>query len=207
MRRIGMRSRGHEFLCIECALSFLLHQPKACAMPEDHGTTQRRVAGLPQSLVILWGFLFVVWLIVNSSAEPPILATGALASLAVAAIFVRRGDVWRIRLTPRKVFHLLAYTGVFLVELVKANINMLRYVYAPRIDIRPGVVKVRMPLKSPIGRLALANSIALTPGSLVMDLRGDALFVHWLDVGTTDPEEATRMIISPFEKHLEAVFG
>lgn len=176
-------------------------------MPEDHGTTQRHVAGLPQSLILLWGFLFVVWLVVNSSVEPPIIATGALASLAVAAIFVRRGDVWRIGLTPRKVFHFLAYTGVFLVELVKANINMLRYVYAPRIDIRPGIVKVRMPLKSPIGRLALANSIALTPGSLVMDLRGDALFIHWLDVKTTDPEEASRMIIGPFEKHLGAVFG
>lgn len=151
--------------------------------------------------------MFVVWLVVNSSVEPPIIATGALASLAVAAIFVRRGDVWRIWLTPRKVFHFLAYTGVFLVELVKANISMLGYVYAPRIDIRPGIVKVRMPLKSPIGRLALANSIALTPGSLVMDLRGEALFIHWLDVKTTDPEEATRMIIGPFEKHLGAVFG
>ena len=32
----------------------------------------------------------------------------------------------------------------FFVELVKANINMLRYVYAPRIDIRPGIVKVHM---------------------------------------------------------------
>ena len=54
---------------------------------------------------------------------------------------------------------------------------------------------------------ALANSIALTPGSLVMDLRGDALFIHWLDVRTTDTEEATRMIVGPFEKHLGAVFG
>jgi multicomponent Na+:H+ antiporter subunit E len=97
--------------------------------------------------------------------------------------------------------------GRLLVELVKANISMLGYVYSPRIDIRPGIVKVRMPLKSPIGRLALANSIALTPGSLVMDLRGDALFIHWLDVKTIDPEEATRMIIGPFEKHLGAVFG
>ncbi len=110
-------------------------------------------------------------------------------------------------MTPAKVFHFVAYTGVFLVELVKANINMLRYVYAPRIDIHPGIVKVKMPLKSPIGRLALANSIALTPGSLVMDLRGDALFVHWLDVKTTDPETATQMIIGPFVKHLGAVFG
>lgn len=176
-------------------------------MPEDQGTTQRRVSGLPQGVFVLWGLLFIVWLVVNASLELPIVATGALVSLVVAAIFVRRGDVWRIEITPSKVFHFLAYTYVFFVELVKANINMLRYVYAPRIDIRPGIVKVNMPLKSPIGRLALANSIALTPGSLVMDLRGEALFIHWLDVRTTDPEEATRMIVGPFEKHLGAVFG
>jgi multicomponent Na+:H+ antiporter subunit E len=96
---------------------------------------------------------------------------------------------------------------VFAIELVKANINMMRYVYARRIDIHPGIVKVKTRLKSPIGRLALANSIALTPGSLVMDIDGDTLFVHWLDVQTTDTDEATRIIVSPFEGHLEKVFG
>lgn len=176
-------------------------------MPEDHATPQSRASGLPQGLILLWSFLFVVWLVINSSVEPPIVGVGALVSLVVAVIFLRRGDVWRIKVTPRKIFHFIAYTGVFLVELVKANVNMLRYVYAPRIDIRPGIIKVRMPLKSPIGRLALANSIALTPGSLVMDLRDDALFIHWLDVKTTDPEDATRMIIGPFERHLGVVFG
>lgn len=158
-------------------------------------------------MVFLASFLFVVWLVINSSVEAPIIAVGALVSLVLTSIFVRRGDVWKITATPAKVLHFIAYTGVFLVELVKANMNMLRYVYAPRIVIHPGIIKVRMPLKSPIGRLALANSIALTPGSLVMDLRGDALFIHWLDVKTVDPEEAARMMIGPFEKHLGAVFG
>jgi multicomponent Na+:H+ antiporter subunit E len=58
-----------------------------------------------------------------------------------------------------------------------------------------------------VGRLALANSIALTPGSLVLDLDGDTLTVHWLDVKTTDPEEATRIIVGPFEADLEKTFG
>jgi multicomponent Na+:H+ antiporter subunit E len=62
-------------------------------------------------------------------------------------------------------------------------------------------------LKSPAGRLALANSIALTPGSLVVDIEGDTLFIHLLDVKTTDIDEATRMIAGPFEKHLGEVFG
>jgi multicomponent Na+:H+ antiporter subunit E len=176
-------------------------------MPENQDTAPQPLSGFPQGLVLLWAFLFSVWLVINSSVAVPVVAVGALVSLVVAWIFVRRGDVWRIGVTPAKVGHFIAYTGVFLVELVKANISMLGYVYSPRIDIRPGIVKVRMPLTSPIGRLALANSIALTPGSLVMDLRGDALFIHWLDVKTIDPDEATRMIIGPFEKHLGAVFG
>ena len=84
---------------------------------------------------------------------------------------------------------------------------MLRYVYSPRIDIHPGIVRINIRLKSPIGRLALANSIALTPGSLVMAIKDDALFIHWLDVKTVDPEIATEMIAGPFEKHLGEVFG
>jgi multicomponent Na+:H+ antiporter subunit E len=83
----------------------------------------------------------------------------------------------------------------------------MRYVYAPRIDIKPGIVKVKTGLKSPLGRLALANSIALTPGSLVLDIQDDVLFIHWLDVKTIDPDEATRIIAGPFEAHLEKAFG
>jgi multicomponent Na+:H+ antiporter subunit E len=33
------------------------------------------------------------------------------------------------------------------------------------------------------------------------------LLVHWLDVETTNPDEATRIIAGPFERHLEKVFG
>jgi multicomponent Na+:H+ antiporter subunit E len=99
------------------------------------------------------------------------------------------------------------YTGVFAIELVRANINMMRYVYSPRIDIRPGVVKIRTELKSPIGRLALASSIVLTPGSLVLNIEDGVLFVHWLDVKTTDLDEATRIIAGPFEADLEKAFG
>ena len=90
---------------------------------------------------------------------------------------------------------------------VRANISMMKYVYARRIDIKPGVVKVRTRLQSPIGRLALANSIALTPGSLVLDLKDDTLFIHWLDVQSTDVDEATSVLVAPFETHLEKVFG
>ncbi len=170
--------------------------------------SQRAPNALPGGLAALWLLLLVLWIVFNSSAAPAILLVGVLAAGVIAWIFTTRSAVWSdVRLTPLRLYHFLCYAGVFLVEMVKANLGMLRYVYAPSIDIHPGIVRIDLRLSSPIGRLALANSIALTPGSLVMDIDDDALFIHWLDVRTTDAELATEMIAGAFDKHLGKVFG
>jgi len=134
--------------------------------------------------------------------------TGALIAAALAYMFARRFAIWRgIRFSPTRLYHFIIYTGVFVVELVRANINMMRYVYAPRLSVEPGVVKVKTNLKSPIGRLALANSISLTPGSLVLDIGKDELLVHCLDMRAIDPKKVTETVSGPFEAHLEKAFG
>jgi multicomponent Na+:H+ antiporter subunit E len=156
----------------------------------------------------LWALLTFLWIAANSSFAMESVASGALIAAALAYIFTQKTNVWQgLRFSPSRFHHFILYTGVFAVELLRANLNMMRYVYAPRIDIKPGIVKIKTGLKTPLGRLALANSIALTPGSLVVDIEGDTLFVHWLDVKTTDPDQATRIIAGPFEEHLEKVFG
>ncbi|MGD9924468.1 MAG: Na+/H+ antiporter subunit E [Pseudorhodoplanes sp.] len=172
-------------------------------MASDHPGPRK-----PRGFLWLWLLLTVIWFAANSSLAIESILTGAGISALLALVFVRHFPAWTdIRLTPARLLHFIRYTGVFLVEMVRANLNMLRYVYSPRIVINPGIVKVRTRLKTPVGRLALANSIALTPGSLVVDLDGDTLTVHWLDVRTTDPEQATRIIVSPFEPDLEKTFG
>ncbi|MCC8402651.1 Na+/H+ antiporter subunit E [Paraburkholderia sp. MMS20-SJTN17] len=161
-----------------------------------------------RGLLGLWIILFVIWMIANASlAFEPALA-GLVIAFVIAHVFVSSSEAWQsLRLTPRALYHFVAYSVTFVVELVRANLNVMALVYAPRIDIKPGIVKVRTRLETPLGRLALANSIALTPGSLVIDIRDDILFVHWLDVKTTDIDEATKALATPFEKHLEKVFG
>jgi multicomponent Na+:H+ antiporter subunit E len=156
----------------------------------------------------LWLLLTFLWIAANSSLAVESVASGVLISAALAFLFTQKTGVWQgIRFSPSRLYHFIRYTGVFAVELVRANINMMRYVYAPRIDIKPGIVKIKTRLKSPLGRLALANSIALTPGSLVLDIDDDVLLIHWLDVKTVDPDEATRMIAGCFEADLEKAFG
>lgn len=168
----------------------------------------RRKSVAPQGMLSLWLVMFVVWMVANSTLAVEAALVGAVITLALAYVFTASSDAWcRIRWTPAGFYHFLAYSGTFLVELVKANITMMRIVYAPRIDIHPGIVRIRTKLKSPIGRLALANTIALTPGSLVLDIKGETLYIHWLDVQTTDLDKATEALAGPFETHLEKVFG
>ena len=159
---------------------------------------------------VLWlsVLLTFIWFAANSSFAVSVLATGAIIAVVLAYTFTRKPGVWRdVRLSPERLNHFVLYTCIFLVELVRSNINMMRYVYAPRIKINPGIVRIRTKLETPVGRLALASSIALTPGSLVVDIDGDSLFVHWLDVKTTDTDEASRAIAGAFEEHLRKTFG
>jgi multicomponent Na+:H+ antiporter subunit E len=171
-------------------------------MATDDPRAKRKGGFLP-----LWLLLTFIWIAANSSLAPENLVTGALIAGVLAYLFSRQSEVWQsLRVTPQRVWYFLLYTGALVIEIAKANLNMLRYVWSPRIAIKPGVVAVKTRLKSPVGRLALANSIALTPGSLVIEIEGDTLFVHWLDVATDDPEETKRLLAGPFEDHLEKIF-
>jgi multicomponent Na+:H+ antiporter subunit E len=156
----------------------------------------------------LWPILTLVWVAVTSSFDLASVIAGATVSAALAYFFAERLAVWRtIRMSPLQLYHFVLYTGVFFRELVEANIAVMRYVYAPRIRIRPGILRARTRLRSPIGRLALANSVTLTPGSLVLDTDEDALVVHCLDLTDADREKVAEAIVRPVEKHLERVFG
>jgi len=111
------------------------------------------------------------------------------------------------RLTPDALIATVFYIGYFLKELVKANLQMARIVLSPALPINPAIVKVRTKLTNPVGRLLLANSITLTPGTLSVEIRDEYLFIHWVDAKSTDIEEATQEIVAGFEKYLEVMYG
>lgn len=155
----------------------------------------------------LWLLLTFVWIAITSSLASDSLLAGALISAVLAFAFARAFPIWGgIRFSPARLYHFLAYTAVFAVELVRANANMLRYVYAPKLGVDPGIVTVKTRLRSPLARLALANSISLTPGSLVLGMDGDKLTIHCLDMQAIDPAKATEIFAGPFEAHLEKAF-
>ena len=112
-----------------------------------------------------------------------------------------------MRTTPKALIWGIAYLFVFLVELVKSNLDVAFRVLHPRLPIHPGIVKVRTKLTSPMGRLALANSITLTPGTITVETKEEYFYVHWIDVRARNIEETSQNIVSKFEKYLEVIFG
>ena len=77
----------------------------------------------------------------------------------------------------------------------------------PSLPINPGIVKTQTVLKSKMGRMILANSITLTPGTLTVDIEDDILYIHWVDVCCEDIDKATAAIVGKFEKILVKIYG
>ena len=67
-------------------------------------------------------------------------------------------------------------------------------------------MKVKTTLTTDMAKTFLANSITLTPGTLTVDIVDDTLYIHWINVTTEDPQEATEIIVRKFENLLKKVF-
>jgi len=160
-----------------------------------------------KAFILSYIILFGLWLVFAGTNSDELIA-GSIAALLVSTIFSSRlsilGD---IKITPKSVYCSTRYLFVFLFELFKSAIDVAGRVLSPNLPINPGIVKVRTRLQSGIGRIILANSITLTPGTMTVEIKEDYLYIHWIDIKTDDIESATNAIVSTFERHLEVIFG
>jgi multicomponent Na+:H+ antiporter subunit E len=146
--------------------------------------------------------LYILW---THSFEPGNLVIIGITALIVSIGFVR-SDVLP-SLAPQRIFYAVTFVGFLFVSIIKSNFDVAGRVIQKNIPIKPGIVKVRTKLKSKVGRMILANSITLTPGTLSVDVKDDYFFIHWIDVSSTDVDKASAAIVAGFEKYLEVIFG
>ncbi len=151
--------------------------------------------------------LLLLWLLLHGSVALDVVGVGIVAALVIALMF-RNGLslTTGYHFTPRSFIASLAYLVYFLWALIKANISLAVVVLTPTLPLNPGIVKVRTTLKSPVGRLLLANSISLTPGTLTVKLDGEWFYVHWVRMKATDSEQATARIVAGFERYLKVMY-
>jgi len=90
---------------------------------------------IPLQFLNLWLTLMLIWVIANGTLALDFLITGLVISAAIALAFASFARVYGvIRWSPKVIFYYLLYLGVFLIELTKANLNVMRLVFSPRIE-------------------------------------------------------------------------
>jgi multicomponent Na+:H+ antiporter subunit E len=126
-----------------------------------------------------------IWMLLKGQTSAGDLFVGLIFGLLIVA-FLRK------TYHQEKAFHrggnIIRFALSFLWEIVVANIQVMKIVLSPKLNIRPGLLAYRTRCKKPLSVTLLANSITLTPGTLSVDISEDAstIFVHTLDIEHPD---------------------
>lgn len=158
---------------------------------------------------ILFSFIifFLFWVALTSSLDPQELGVGVLVALVIAFLTGKEITKYGMKnFSYHRIQYTIRYLFVFFWEMIKANLDVAMRIIQPVIPINPGIVEIPTKLKSNVAKLALANSITLTPGTLTVDIIDDKLYIHWIDVKSENPEENFKEISSVFEKYIKEIF-
>ena len=148
---------------------------------------------------------FILWLLLTASFAVDELISGVLISLVVSLISAPKMRILNgLRFHFGFFFGLIKYLAYFFVALIKANFDLARRVLSRDMKIHPAVVEIETTMQSDLGKLFLANSITLTPGTLTVDVFDNRMLVHWIDCPKhKDLQATTQLIVSRFEDYLK----
>jgi multicomponent Na+:H+ antiporter subunit E len=161
-----------------------------------------------RNFAYLFSILFIIWLVLTSSFHRQEVSIGIFLSLILAIILHK--NYLELGLPPlsiKRIIFTIVYVIVLFKEIVIANIDVAYRVIHPKMPIKPGIVVIKTGLKQDIAKMILANSITLTPGTFTLDILGDTLLIHWINVQSQETDEATKMIGERFEKYLRVIFA
>lgn len=148
-------------------------------------------------------FVALVWTFLKGEFNLVNLVWGYILGAGVLFLFPK---IPPGKMYTKKVLGFIDLAWVFLVELVKANIAVLKQVCKGTVNPPSGIVAYPLEVKSDWGITVLANLITLTPGTISMEVSPDrkTLYIHTLEI--EDPQSVIEGIKESFEKRVLEVF-
>jgi len=159
---------------------------------------------LPPPYLITFIIAFLLWQLLTSSIASSEIITGLFVAFIVSLLSAPKVTLLNgMIISISMPIALIKYLAYFVKMLVLANIDVARRVLSYKINIEPQMVQVKTSMESDLGKLLLANSITLTPGTLSVDIIDNQIQVHWLNCPATDIDRATQLIVGEFEVYLK----
>ncbi|RIO94983.1 Na+/H+ antiporter subunit E [Staphylococcus haemolyticus] len=137
--------------------------------------------------IILNFILAFIWIFLSGSYTLNNLLLGFILGLGLVYLFSR---ILPGRFYLIKVYNILKLAVVFFVELLKANIDVLKIVLQPKLKNEPGFFVYHTDLKTDWQIVLLSNLITLTPGTVVLGISDDRrkIYIHSIDFSTKEEE-------------------
>jgi multicomponent Na+:H+ antiporter subunit E len=162
-----------------------------------------------RSRLFVFVFSFLVWVALTSIRDWQEVIAGVLIAAIVSLIagqFLITTE--KSRHPVHRTWMAVIYLFKFLWEMIKANFHVAYIVINPALPIRPGIVKIKTKLTKDSAITMLTNSITLTPGTLTVDVNPEKreIYIHCIEVTSTDIETNTREIGGRFEGLITEVF-
>lgn len=149
--------------------------------------------------------LTVLWVLAWGSASPANILSGLLIAVG---LLVAVPDHWNWRGRPRfRPVAVARFVGHIVRQTLASNVAITRLVLSPRPRLDTAVVAVPLPDCSDFLVTVVANVIALTPGTMVLEVDREPhtiVYVHVLSL--TDPD-ATRRDVLHLAELAHAAFG
>jgi len=115
-----------------------------------------------------------------------VLTDGRADSWTVGSVSILAAVMLSLRLLPPVTttvsrIGLLRFFGFFFVRSLRGGIQVAGLALHPRLALSPGIHEIALRLPEGIGRVLLANTLSLLPGTLSVELDGKRLCLHVLD--------------------------
>ncbi|MBQ2953642.1 MAG: Na+/H+ antiporter subunit E [Clostridia bacterium] len=131
----------------------------------------------------MYFLLFGFWVLLNGRWTVEIAIVGLIVCAALYAFMCAF-----MGYSPKKEWQIacrlprIAGYFVYLVgEVFKSAFGVMKLIWSPTLVIEPEVTSFRTKLRTDAGKVVLANSITMTPGTITIDVQEDEFLIHCLD--------------------------
>ncbi len=125
--------------------------------------------------------LSTIWLLFSGHWSHPVLLPLGATSVALTVYLAYRMQILDREGHPvHLIIPVIRYLPWLLKEVVKANLIVAGHIVRGRKSLSPGICRLTTTQKTDVGRIFLANSITLTPGTVTIYVRENEVWFYAL---------------------------
>ena len=139
--------------------------------------------------------LAVSWLVWSGHFDEPFILALGMGSVLFTLFLTDRMNIVDEESAPAHlgVRPFTTYAPWLVKEIVVANLDVTRRLLRWKIPLQRNMIHVTAMQKSELGRVILANSITLTPGTVSVKVDGDNILVHSISLAESEEDMSGEM--------------